>query len=121
MRSRRMSPRNRPLPKLGSVQSFSRAASATARASWAPVLFAMCVSPHRTGLGGDCSVQLVGLWLRHLLSHARIGSVRSEAAGLTLCVPRTSSTSCDQVVFVDWATSASVSSYAVLLKIDRFG
>jgi len=39
----------------------------------------------------------------------------------SLWVPRTSSTSCDQAVFVDHATDASVSSDTVLLKIDRFG
>jgi hypothetical protein len=36
-------------------------------------------------------------------------------------VPKTSSTSCDQAIFADQATDASVSSDAVLLKIDRFG
>src|SRR6266852_3748282 len=40
---------------------------------------------------------------------------------LQLCVPKTSSTSCDQAIFVDQATDASVSSDAVLLKVDRFG
>ena len=35
-----------------------------------------------------------------------------------LCVPKTSSKSCDQVIFVDQATDASVSSDAVLLKMD---
>jgi hypothetical protein len=38
-----------------------------------------------------------------------------------LCVPRTLSTSCDQPVFVDHATDASVSPDVVSLKIDRFG
>ncbi len=38
-----------------------------------------------------------------------------------LCVPKTSSKSCDQAIFVDQATDASVSSDAILLKIDRFG
>ena len=38
-----------------------------------------------------------------------------------LWVPRTSSTSCDQPVFVDHATYASAPSETVLLKIDRFG
>ena len=38
-----------------------------------------------------------------------------------LCVPRTLSTSCDQAVFVDHATDASVSPEVVSLKIDRFG
>ena len=36
-------------------------------------------------------------------------------------MPKTSSKSCDQVIFVDQATGASVSSDAVLLKMDRFG
>ena len=38
-----------------------------------------------------------------------------------LCVPKTSSRSCDQAIFVDQAADASVSSDAVLLKIDRVG
>jgi len=40
---------------------------------------------------------------------------------LSVCVPRTLSTSCDQAVFVDHATDASVSPDVVSLKIDRFG
>src|ERR1019366_911716 len=36
-------------------------------------------------------------------------------------VPKTSSRSCDQAIFVDQAADASVSSDAVLLKIDRVG
>ena len=47
--------------------------------------------------------------------------VRVVASSLNLCVPKTSSTSCDQAIFVDQATDASLSSDAVLLKIDRFG
>jgi hypothetical protein len=38
-----------------------------------------------------------------------------------LCVPKISSTSCDQAIFVDQATNASLSSDAVVLKADRFG
>ena len=38
-----------------------------------------------------------------------------------LWVPKTSSRSCDQAIFVDQASDASLSCYAVLLKIDRFG
>jgi len=38
-----------------------------------------------------------------------------------LWVPKTSSASGDQAIFVNQATDASVSSDAVLLKIDRFG
>ena len=40
---------------------------------------------------------------------------------LYVCVPKTSSESCDQAIFVDQAADASVSSDAVLFKIDRFG
>ena len=38
-----------------------------------------------------------------------------------LCVPITSSTSCDQVIFVDQATDVSLFSDAVLVEVDRFG
>jgi UDP:flavonoid glycosyltransferase YjiC (YdhE family) len=43
------------------------------------------------------------------------------ASASTLCVPRTPSTSCGQVIFVDQATDASLSSDAVLVAIDRLG
>ena len=38
-----------------------------------------------------------------------------------VCVPRTSSVSCDQAVFVDRATAAGLFSDAVLVEIDRLG
>jgi hypothetical protein len=38
-----------------------------------------------------------------------------------LCVPITSSTSCDQAVFVDQATNTSLFSDAVQAEIDRLG
>jgi len=38
-----------------------------------------------------------------------------------LCVPKTSSMSCDQAVFVDQATGVSLPSDAVPVEIDRFG
>jgi len=38
-----------------------------------------------------------------------------------VCVPRTLSTSCDQAIFVDQATDASLSSDAVLGEIDWLG
>jgi hypothetical protein len=41
--------------------------------------------------------------------------------GWLVYVPKTSSASCDQAIFVDQATDASLSCYAVLLKVDRFG
>ena len=43
------------------------------------------------------------------------------AHGVELCVPKTSSASCDQVIFVDQATDVSLPSDVVLLKVDRFG
>ena len=56
-------------------------------------------------------------------SHARIAWAWSAgtATRQALWVPRTSSTSRDQAIFVDQATDASVSSDAVLLEIDWFG
>jgi hypothetical protein len=38
-----------------------------------------------------------------------------------VCVPKTSSASCDQVVFVDQPTDTSLFSDAVLAEVDRFG
>jgi hypothetical protein len=52
---------------------------------------------------------------------ASIGAWRELSGYDDLWVPRTSSTSCDQAVFVDHAADARVSSDTVLLKIDRFG
>jgi hypothetical protein len=49
------------------------------------------------------------------------GGVHMAVVALRLSVPRTSSTSRDQVVFADHATGASLSSDAVVTKIDRFG
>jgi hypothetical protein len=40
---------------------------------------------------------------------------------LVLCVPKTSSTSCDQVIFVDQATGASLFSNTVLAEVDWLG
>ena len=51
----------------------------------------------------------------------RAGTVRRKLALLELWVPITSSTSCDQAVFVDRAAGGSVSSDAVLVEIDRLG
>jgi hypothetical protein len=44
-----------------------------------------------------------------------------QAALPNLWVPKTSSTSCDQAVFVDQATDMSPFSDAVLVEADRFG
>ena len=40
---------------------------------------------------------------------------------VTLCVPKTSSTSCDQVIFVDQATDVCLFPDAVQIEINRFG
>jgi hypothetical protein len=45
----------------------------------------------------------------------------AQCCSRELCVPETSSMSCDQVIFVDQATDASLSSDAVPRKIDGFG
>ena len=50
---------------------------------------------------------------------AYFGRVMRDAA--KVWVPRTSSTSCDQSVFVDYPTDTGLFSDLVLLKIDRFG
>jgi hypothetical protein len=54
----------------------------------------------------------------------RTGRERAGGAGpgvVQVWVPRSSSTSRDQAIFVHQATDASLSSDAVLLEIDRFG
>src|ERR1017187_4712849 len=56
-----------------------------------------------------------------LLTHGGLFSWLHRSAELILCVPKTSSRSCDQAIFVDQATGASVPSDAGLLKIDRVG
>ena len=47
--------------------------------------------------------------------------VAVDAARVDLSVPKTLSTSCDEVVFVDQTTDASLSSDPVLTEIDRLG
>jgi hypothetical protein len=57
-----------------------------------------------------------------LTCHAEIIDDPQRKTDLLRCECRKpSSTSCDQAIFVDEATGAGLSSYAVLLKIDRFG
>jgi amino acid transporter len=55
------------------------------------------------------------LW-RHLIVPAA-----AVVLFLFLCVPKTSSTSCDQAVFVDQSTGLGLSSDAAPVEIDRFG
>src|SRR2546430_12215061 len=57
----------------------------------------------------------------HVKFPATIAAFWSRSASPLLWVPRTSSMSRDQAILVDQATGASLSSDAVLLKIDRFG
>jgi hypothetical protein len=45
----------------------------------------------------------------------------TQRAAISLCVPKTSSTSHDQAVFVDQATDVSLFPDAVLVEIDRLG
>ena len=70
-----------------------------------------------------------GRRLQQIVRRGKHGSVRvrraviimaSASGTLVLWVPRRSSTSCDQVVFVDHAADLRVPSDTVLLKIDRF-
>jgi hypothetical protein len=46
---------------------------------------------------------------------------RAILAALDLCVPTILSMSCDQAIFVDQATDASLPSDAVVLQVDWFG
>ena len=59
------------------------------------------------GRGVACQVALRGVARAARLS-----------ARLAVCVPKTSSTSCDQAIFVDQATDASLFSDAVLGEVD---
>ena len=57
-----------------------------------------------------------------ILCRSKVGFRLTWAfSGFRLCVPKTSSTSCDQAIFVDQATDVSLSSDAVLVEIDRLG
>jgi hypothetical protein len=55
------------------------------------------------------------------LMPSRRSARRCASRCLPLWVPKASSTSSDQAIFVDQATHASLPSDAVLIKIDRFG
>jgi len=64
--------------------------------------------------------ELLGTAIIVLSADVEVNEAMDLPAG-GLCVPRTSSTSCDQAVFVDRAADASVSPDVISLKIDRFG
>jgi hypothetical protein len=74
----------------------------------------------KTGAAGGAST---GLKVNRDGSHEiYAGDIVVLATGAArLWVPRSSSTSRDQAVFVDQATDASLSSDPVLCEIDRFG
>jgi hypothetical protein len=67
-----------------------------------------------------------GGWGEHRRNRLLVRGLTDAGGCLPRCgeqvwVPETSSTSCDQVIFVDQASDASLSCYAVLLKVDWFG
>jgi hypothetical protein len=78
-----------------------------------------------TGHAGRCHTELGvlgGYWPARdgdRLLQAR--DRRDVIVGSVLCVPKTSSTSCDQAIFVDQTTDASLFSDAVLVEIDWLG
>ena len=64
------------------------------------------------GYLGDSAAQAIAIGEQLVADQERV---------LGLCVPETSSKSCDQAIFADQATDTSLSSDAALIKIDRFG
>jgi riboflavin biosynthesis pyrimidine reductase len=69
--------------------------------------------------GGTIARQCLDLGLLDEVAVDLVPVVMGE--GNRLCVPKTLSTSCDQAVFIDQATDASLPSDAVVLKVDQFG
>jgi hypothetical protein len=63
-------------------------------------------------------VDHAGVWHHHELAHSDRGVDQPRPV---LWVPITSSTSCDQVIFVDHATDVSLFSDAVQVEVDRLG
>jgi hypothetical protein len=78
---------------------------------------------HRLALfpGGDCHLAGSLVCGRGQVPVAATVAATTAGTKTILCVPKTSSTSCGQAIFVVRATGGSVSSGAVPLKIDRFG
>ena len=78
---------------------------------------------------GDRQMRALDVWVvaqawQRGRRDAQPGKLRVGAHGVvltTVCVPKTSSTSGDQAVFVDQATGVSLPSDAVPVEIDRFG
>lgn len=84
------------------------------------------VEAQRAAHGGD-PVDIINPSVDdYLLTHCTpaddlLRQLAAETREAVLCVPKSSSTSCDQAVFVDQATDASLRSDAVVLKVGRFG
>ena len=71
--------------------------------------------------GGNTSIVRAGLREREaILTHPKVRAL-IDFSQPVVCVPKTSSTSCDQAVFVDQATGVSLPSDAVPVEISRFG
>jgi hypothetical protein len=74
-----------------------------------------------------CSAGCRAAWNREHTGDLKAGAsalqwaITAMSETTELCVPKTSSMSWGQAIFVDRATGASPSSDAVPLKIDRFG
>ena len=60
-------------------------------------------------------------WMRATSALASALLIVNGARSTSLWVPRISSTSCDQAIFVDHATDSRAPSDTVLLKVDGFG
>ena len=74
---------------------------------------------HRVRLREAVPARLLVAAMDELLCTYRVPACRSSHR--ILWVPKTSSKSCDQAIFVDQATDASLPPDAVLVEIERFG
>jgi hypothetical protein len=73
-----------------------------------------------TAGGSDRDVHLVG-GPRTIRAFRELGALDRLELVILLCVPKTSSTSCDQAVLVDQTGGVSLPPDAVPVEIDRFG
>ena len=70
------------------------------------------------GAGQRETVSVHAAWLERSADPELL--IAADPGSLTLCVPKTLSTLCDQAVFVDEAAGVSLSPDTVPLEIDRF-